>query len=170
MRNEKELNKMYEECRQIMISIGFNVPIIPITLNGRLSSTLGRYFRKSNRIEINKSHFLYGTEHNVKNTILHEMCHQICPVGGHGTQWKKIAQIVTMKTPYKIQTYANSEEYKTEDGENYIKRRKMEKKYGVRCDCCNKEWKYATKSKPFMNPHRYKCPYCKDFTLSSFTI
>lgn len=165
-RTEKDLQKYYEECRQIMIGLGYNATKVPISLNGRLSRTLGRYFRVEEKIEINKDYFLYAEESAVKNTIIHEICHQVCKESGHGTEWKRIAEHVSYKTPYKITRLASTE--KT----NYISPKKNRpKKYIVKCTKCNHEWKYSTKTKAYKNPHAYFCTFCNvKKTLTSLEL
>lgn len=157
-RTEKDLQKYYEECRQIMIGLGYDAKIVPISLNGRLRSTIGRYFTYEKRIEIAKDYFLNADEHYVKNTILHEICHQVCRVSGHGTEWKRIANHVSMKTPYKIERLASKGEM-----EFFAKtsKKEREKKYGVKCTKCERVWRYATKSKAYRSPSTHSCPYCK---------
>ena len=156
-RTERDLQKYYEECRQIMNNLGFDAKRIPISLNGRLSSTLGRYFRAEKRIEISKDYFLNADEHFVKNTIIHEICHQVCKEGGHGREWKRIANYVSLRTPYKIERLANTEEI------GYSSNKKQrEKKYAVRCTRCSEEWRYVTKTNAYRNPKNYICPHCNE--------
>ena len=164
-RTEKDLQRYYQECRQIMNGLGFDAKEIPISLNGRLTSTLGRYFRKQNKIEISKVYFLNAEEHFVKNTILHEICHQVCKEGGHGAEWKKIANYVSLRTPYKIQRLADASEIKG------VPRKQKERKYVVRCTKCSNEWKYVKMTDSYKNPSKYKCPYCNvKHTLTSVEL
>lgn len=46
-----------------------------------------------------KTQYINISKHLVKNedfeeTVLHELCHAYCDVGGHGPQWKQIAYVV----------------------------------------------------------------------------
>lgn len=157
-RTEKDLQKYYEECRQLMIGLGYDAKKVPISLNGRLSSTLGRYFHTEKKIEISKDYFLNADEHYVRNTIIHEICHQVCDVVGHGREWKKIANHVSLKTPYKIERLATIGEM---EYFNVNSKKQREKKYGVKCTKCNRLWRYATKSKAYKSPSTHTCPYCK---------
>lgn len=175
LRKESDLQVMYEEARQLMLSLGYNAEIIPVRLNGRLRRALGKCYRSYNPlmnewvgayIEINKNFFLYSKKDVVMNTLVHEICHQVCTNGrGHGKEWQVIAKDVSSKSTYKITTYA---------GEDKIEYQKLlpkkKKKYAVRCKLCNREWQYTTKTIPYKSSSKCKCPYCNDFSLYSVDL
>lgn len=156
-RTEADLQKFYMEARRIMSSIGYDTEIIPISLNGRLSRVLGRYFIGQKRIEVNKTYFLNGEAQDIMGTLIHEICHQVASPRGdnkHGFIWHNIAQDVTSKTPYtitrmsKITTFENSP-------------------YVVYCPKCGLEHRYARKNKVFNNIQLYKCGKCSNSELKT---
>lgn len=167
MRKEQELLKVYEECRQMMVKLGYDLKPIPVSLNSRLRTTLGRHIRSKRNgdsIEINAKYFQVATDSSLRNTILHELCHQADKKSGHGVEWKAIAKRVSDNTPYKISTYATKEETEM------LHQNDTPKKYGVKCTSCGHIWKYKSQSKVYKHPDWYSCPYCKTSTLTSVEL
>lgn len=154
-RTERELPRIYRECMQIMRGVGYDVKEVPITLNGRLTRVLGRYFRVENRIELSKNFFLYASEEAVKNTIIHEICHQVSPTRGHGADWKQIAQRVSSKTPYNITRLASNDKVEG------VPKIQKERKYLIKCSHCGQEYRYVKKVKAYTSPQDYSCGKCK---------
>ena len=110
MRSEKLLEQWYLEARQQLVSIGFPFIDVPIKLNGRLETTLG-YSDYNKEININKEHFLYGSEKFIKNTIMHECTHQLLDSEGHGSKWQDIVNYINKNLEIEIKQYASNEEY-----------------------------------------------------------
>lgn len=54
---------------------------------------LGVCFYKEKRIEVSIYH-LVNSDEDIKNTILHEIAHAICPKRGHGIEWKRCCRLV----------------------------------------------------------------------------
>lgn len=54
---------------------------------------LGVCKHKEKRIEVSIYH-LTNDDEDVKNTILHEIAHAICPKRGHGIEWKRCCRLV----------------------------------------------------------------------------
>lgn len=165
MRPIKELNKIYKECRQLLIDNGYKVPLVQsITLASLPKSVFGRCCgrMKLARIEINMTYYLNADIEDLKNTIIHEICHQISPTYGHSKEWKKIAKDVTEKTGYKIETYAKREKA-VYTGVVY--------KYAVVCSNCGTKSLYQRKSNAVKNPLLYKCGKCgKSHTLVTIEL
>jgi predicted SprT family Zn-dependent metalloprotease len=51
----------------------------------------GRCERGTKRILLSKYYVEHNSDDDIRNTILHEIAHAICPVSGHGRLWKLTA-------------------------------------------------------------------------------
>lgn len=151
MRTEKDLLMMYMECINLMNKYGFKVNPINIKLNNRIKKTLGRYTHSKQLIEINKTYFEQAKEEAIKNTIIHEICHQLTPYHGHDTVWKSLAYKVSNKTGYKITTRATKDKL-----EGVIFKEEIFK-YKAVCECCGLESKYKRASNVIKHPEFYRC-------------
>lgn len=160
MRKLTDLQRLYNESRQVLVGLGFEVEDVQVTLNSRFTRVLGRYSYGEKKIEIGKKYFLYGNDEDIKNTIIHELLHQISgrmyQDYGHGKHWTMLAEKVSMSTPYKITRLASADKL---DGIPNLRR---ERKYVVKCTHCGNEVRYATKSNAYKNPNEYYCGKCKE--------
>lgn len=105
------------DAAKLLSDIGYNhIEINSITVNNRLSSTLGNYNHDTKSIEINKKHYLLSPRKDVMNTIIHEISHNIHHLkygispehnynDGHTDEWRQIAEDIGSKTEYKISQY-----------------------------------------------------------------
>lgn len=136
MRNEEDLEILFDKSKNVLYSLGYNVPgELIVRLNYRLKTCLGQYF-SNGIIEINKKHFLYDTEDNVINTMIHELIHAMYPnYLGHCGKWEEAANHVSENTRYKIQAYAQKRDYEFMKNVSNI-RPASKMMYKMVCDNC----------------------------------
>lgn len=108
----KRLYEMYNKAENILNIIGLiEIDVKRISLNNRLTRTLGWYISDTKCIEISTRHFMCSPDEEILNTIIHEISHNICENkfgeqeenGGHTKKWFEIAQFISDKTGYIIQ-------------------------------------------------------------------
>lgn len=160
MRKLSDLQRLYNESKQVLIQLGYEVEDVQVVLNSRFTRVLGRYSYREKKIEIGKKYFIHGNDEDIKNTIIHELLHQISgrvyQDYGHGKHWTRLAENVSARTPYKITRLASSDKFES------IPNLRRERKYIVRCTHCGNEVKYATKSNAYKNPSAYYCGKCNE--------
>lgn len=97
MNFEREFTKLIKKCEEMMNEVGLELPFINYKLNGRLTACLGRCKRRNNfgdvsyEIELSRKYFeAYlkdGRIIDIKDTMLHEMCHAMPDGFSHGSGW-----------------------------------------------------------------------------------
>lgn len=141
------------QCIGELEELGYkDVPLDEIRWNGRLKSALGRHIFKhrfgeviSHTIEISK---MLKTEQIVRETIMHELIHALCPYDGHGRLWKSIVKQVNDAYGYNITTTKEL----TEEIVN------MSELYGtLTCLKCSKKYKVKKSAKAYKTPMNYRC-------------
>lgn len=160
MRKLTDLQRLYNESKQVLVGLGYEVEDVPVILNGRFTRVLGRYHYREKKIELNKKYFVHGDDEDIKNTLIHELLHQVSgnmyQDYGHGKHWNMLADKVSQNTPYKITRLASTDKLEG------IPNLRKERKYIVRCSCCGSETKYATRANAYKNPSAYYCGVCKE--------
>jgi len=112
MRDISLLYQWFDEARQQLVEIGFPYVECEIKLNSRLKVTLGQSYDLAKKIEINKDYFLHGNEENIKDTIMHELTHQLAPKESHhDNKWHDIVNYINKYLGMNIQQYATSKDY-----------------------------------------------------------
>ena len=151
------LDQLVKEVKQDMKK--WNVPYtnIPITLNSRLSKSLGRCKFKNGQayeIDIQKQYFLTGNREDVKNTICHELIHSAkeCATCKHKGMWAHYANIMN-KHGYNIQIFSNPEyEHKKTMTDLFY--------FEVYCPKCKKSTIRKRASKMVEHPELWMCANC----------
>lgn len=147
------LEHIANQCIDELEKLGYkDVPLNEIKWNGRLKSALGRHIFKhrfgeviSHTIEISK---MLKTEQIVRETVMHELIHVLCPFDGHGRIWKSIVKQVNDAYGYTITTTRKL----TEEIVN------MSDVYGsLTCDGCNHTYSIRKTKKVYVSPHLYRC-------------
>ena len=135
---------------------------VPISLNNRLQTTLGRtiavygeHSAKTLGIQISGRLANYGTETEIKRVVRHELAHYFATnesqaFHGHDKYWKTWAiKLKVPPTPYT----SVSETYKQQCAKEY--------KYQVVCPKCGRVLKrYKTKCRPIRYPSDYTSTCC----------
>lgn len=105
---------------------------------------------------------------NLKNTIIHELCHAVLEVDnrGHNYVWKQIAKRASKIFDTNITIYVSEEEQKAQ-----IKQAQLKKsKYTIKCKDCGQEYKYMRETRTVKMIKRSKnhgctCGRCKSSNL-----
>lgn len=101
--NEKLIRLSKESIRELEeIGLGKMIPKnLNFTINYRAKQRLGQCCEKQN---INISSWLLeiGDDHDIKNTIIHEILHTFKDTIGHKAKWQYYANYVNNKTDYHI--------------------------------------------------------------------
>lgn len=164
MMNKKEvvvvLQELYEECVNLLSSVGYETNVSNITLNNRLSSTYGSYCEDDFSIEINEKVFNLASKDQNMTTIIHELSHNIdhmlngsidSYLEGHGENWVKIANNISEKLRFQIQRYTP-----------FTIQIHYDKKYHhtYKCEDCGAEKMVMSKYKDESKVRRGRCKYC----------
>ena len=146
MMNEREVISLTYKLYQKMLEEGYPLKRLNGVKISRARSFFGKCtflqefgFREVN-ITITKMAIVGGYD-EVKNTILHELCHACCEIGdGHGAKWKLYARKVSREfnTNITIEREENEAERKYLDDTT---------KYRVVCDTCGYVYKYQNRTK-----------------------
>lgn len=152
-RTESDLHEYYTQARSVMAHLGYEVPVIPVSINNRLSSVLGRYFRGDNRIEISGKYFRNASTQDIMSTIVHEICHQVSSTAGHSKEWKVIANNVSQNTPYSI-TRLHELDRET------LSALQKDKPYILECVNCGDRCGYTKQTKVYKDYINYRCGCC----------
>ena len=95
--NEKLIRLSEESIKELEdIGLGKMIPKnLNFTINYKAKNRLGQCVKKR---DINISSWLLeiGLDHDIKNTIIHEILHTFKDTKGHGEQWKKYAKIIRL--------------------------------------------------------------------------
>lgn len=147
-----ELEKSFKEL---------NIPLKPImevSINGRLKSTMGRCITRYGKcwIEVSPRAFVEGHPEALRDILAHEMCHAIVGTQGHGPVWKKWAGVVNRHLGTHITTKFSFENY----GLAVDVPQCRKPKYIIECPHCGEKWKRARKCKLTEHVNRYRCPVC----------
>ena len=88
---------------------GFKCPTIVI--NPRLKTTAGRSFYTLRKIDLSQSLFCEYPDNFVRDTIPHEVCHQVAwdifGHGGHGADWQRVMRAYGIE-PSRCHTMVNT--------------------------------------------------------------
>lgn len=167
-----DLYLLLQEVKQELINLGYDeirYNRYSLELNNRYTRTLGTCEKISYaiyKISLNSKMLAYDTEMDLKNTLMHELIHSIKGCMNHGKKFQLIATEVNRKYPkYNIGTHASNINY----AKVYKKelRRQIGYKYLVKCQNCNKEWRFKRETKITkvlkQDPlsQRFSCPYCE---------
>lgn len=137
--NEKLIRLSKESIRELEdIGLGKMIPKnLNFTINYKAKKRLGQC--ASNKRDINISSWLLeiGLDHDIKNTIIHEILHTFKDTIGHKARWQYYAGYVNNRTDYHItrttsidNIYARANEVRP--------RREMGYKYEITCEKCGK--------------------------------
>ena len=135
----QKLQRLAKESEKELRDIGLGKMLkdnIRYTINYRAKKRLGQCCEKQ---DINISSWLLeiGDDHDIKNTIIHEILHTFEDTIGHKAKWQYYANYVNNRTDYHItrttsidNIYARANEVRP--------RREVSYKYEITCEKCGK--------------------------------
>ena len=135
----QKLQRLAKESEKELRDIGLGKMIpknLNFTINYRAKQRLGQCCEKRN---INISSWLLeiGLDHDIKNTIIHEILHTFKDTIGHKAKWQYYASYVNNRTNYHItrttsinKIYARANKTRP--------RREVSYKYEITCEKCGK--------------------------------
>lgn len=164
-RSINDLSKFARIAREEMLKCNEKLVVddmIPVTLNPRLSRSLGRCGTSlrngcivDQRIEIQTAYYLSDniSDHHLVGTLIHEYLHSLYPCDHHGGHWAYWADYISSHSDYKITRVSDDiGNYRTD----YSKF-----KYALICPTCNQILQvYKSKSKQILYPHNYEHSSC----------
>ena len=150
----KNLQEVYKECLKELDDINIKYGnISAIYTNARFKSTWGkcRLDKKHNTYKIEINPCLLNddiSDISLKDTIIHEILHTCKNCLNHGTEWKRLANIVNKKYPqYHIKRTTSAKEKEVEH----------EYKYILECTLCKRRIGYHRISNAVKHPEYYTC-------------
>ena len=148
----EKIIKLLESLRKLAkVEFGVDVPF-SVEFNNRLTSTAGRAFYETGRIELSKKLYEQNVEAFFADTIPHEFCHLVAYRAfnecGHGPMWKHVMRTMGYE-PTRCHSYE-------------VQKRSSAKTYKFKCSC--REWDFSPQRMAWVRKGRiYKCPECGDF-------
>jgi predicted SprT family Zn-dependent metalloprotease len=111
----EEVVGLFNECRQELIDLGYDLPSVAVNLDYNSVSVMGVCQKKVGSdfflIKISKFHWQNNESKEVRNTIMHELTHAIDRnKHSHDHVWMRLAQEVSLKTGVQIKMYASTTE------------------------------------------------------------
>lgn len=148
-------NEVMKDAKKL--EIPFNEVSSLINISKRATKRYGncKYIKDYDYYEITISEFLLADEvpvQSIKNTLMHELLHTCDDCMNHGTEWKKLAEIVNNAgLGYEIKRTTS----RKEKGLSEIEAKPA--LYTLQCQNCKTVWKRRKASKFVKYPNRYKC-------------
>ena len=135
----QKLQRLAKESEKELRDIGLGKMIpknLNFTINYRAKQRLGQCCEKRN---INISSWLLeiGLDHDIKNTIIHEILHTFKDTIGHKAKWQYYASYVNNRTNYHI-TRTTSINKIYARANKTIPRREVSYKYEITCEKCGR--------------------------------
>ena len=170
----RDLNKITEECRQEIESIGITCGEVKrVVVNYRAKARWGQCKGlKGGGYEINISSQLMSDDVDIvalKTTVIHELLHTVKGTRGHTGLWKEYAELMNDTYGYNIKRCTPA----YEKGITEEQRASMIPKYFIECTNCGLVYDYCRRTKivaMFMDDpkgahNRYRCGKCKKHSL-----
>lgn len=171
----KDFNTMVNEVYISLRRRGVPVKNCPVTISHRLKRAFGntrcktRYGERSYSIQIASYLVENGSERGIKSTIAHEYIHTCDGCMNHGALWKRYGNMVSdLYDINRCDTYESKGI--SNDAVQSIQANREQFKYIVKCNKCNREWKYKRMCKTLKVIERCTCPYCNTVTLHMATL
>jgi predicted SprT family Zn-dependent metalloprotease len=110
-----------------------------------------RYNKTKARIKLSTMLLKYGTEQEIRETIMHELLHATLNTKGHDTEWYRKANIINNEYDYHIARTSSLQNYTKDEG-NF--------KYCLVCKKCGQKI-FRNKMSVFVrNPNHFSCGKC----------
>ena len=161
MRNYTQIMK---DCMKELDSIHlatYSRRIISITINNRLSRSLGRCRRKYGDFYIELAGKVARDDvdlHFIKNIIMHELVHTMPGCFNHGPEFHRIGDMVSRKLGYHIDTHETVENMEAAGVKPIIK--SEEAKYALVCKKCGAKIYKMRWCNALANPGNYRHTAC----------
>ena len=135
----QKLQRLAKESEKELRDVGLGKMLkdnIRYTINYRAKKRLGQCCEKQ---DINISSWLLeiGDDHDIKNTIIHEILHTFEDTIGHKAKWQYYANYVNNRTDYHITRLANVDGIYARANKTRP-RREVSYKYEITCEKCGK--------------------------------
>lgn len=162
-----DLNDCLDKARDIVRSIIPESLVINLSDENRPTiawaniegRTLGNCSWEAGHPIINISNYLRGADEKiVMNTVIHELLHAlpICRYSGHTGNWRALARLVSSKTDYNIDTYADDE-----NSDAYFSNRSVGRSYYlVTCKNCGRKSVYYKRARIVNDSSTFSCRKC----------
>lgn len=146
---EKIVEKLVMLQRQAAVMYGRHIDFT-VVMNGRLTSTAGRAFLESGKLEFSPSLYEANEAEFLNDTVPHEFAHlvayRVYGDKGHGIGWKAVMQDMGFNA-----TRCHSYE---------IPKRASSKTYAFKCDCMTHE--FTPQRMAWVRKGKiYRCNHCK---------
>lgn len=179
-----QLQKLYNQCLQELISIGFNMsPQILGTIQIQLSKRSNKRYgccrqqdpdERTKTIEkVGRNRYVKYNKYNshiieiskwvmelddriIKNTIIHEIIHCFPYCNNHGEQFKKYAKYINQKLGYNISRLGNKQEDYKKSNLEYDEKENFYK-YTINCTKCGKVIHRKRLQHDFFKKYRCLC-------------
>jgi len=174
MRTESDL-RIICECELAKFD-SLNIERFPIT-DWKLRKTSAWYGQCTKQhkstgtscyIEISREYFLNASDYQVRNTIMHEICHTAVGAKHHDAFWQTVAAKCNNAFGYSIQRVGGG----VEEGTSKYTLEREPYRYEVVCDCGH-FWKYRRNCWTIecASTGNSTCPYCggHHFTIKDLT-
>ena len=170
----QKLQRLSRESEKELREIGLGKMLkdnIRYTINYRAKKRLGQCCEKQ---DINISSWLLeiGDDHDIKNTIIHEILHTFKDTIGHKAKWQYYANYVNNRTDYHITrtTSINKIYEKANKVRPTSNHRESSYKYKIVCEKCGCEWHQYKMTKRVLSSYKHntrvhrKCG-CRNFKI-----
>ena len=104
------------------------------------------------------------SDDQIREILVHEVAHAICPRHHHDSHWKRVANTLGKKWNYKIERQCHDAELNAAIYKQKGVRHPYE--YELYCPVCGQSWKYRRMCKAVRHPERYRCPKDKSKLLA----
>ena len=135
----QKLKRLAKESEKELRDIGLGDKLktdIKYTINYRAKKRLGQCCSK-NSINISSWLLEVAQDHDIKNTIIHEILHSFDDTIGHKEKWQYYARYVNNRTDYNITRLANVNGIYARANKVRPKQ-KIDYKYEITCEKCGK--------------------------------
>lgn len=137
----QKLLRLVEESKEELAEIGLKDKIkddIEYSVNYKAKKRLGQCVEKW-KINISSWLLEIANDHDIKNTIIHEILHTFDDTKGHGARWQYYAEYVNSRTDYNITRLAKTNEImKNNNVDEEYRKELMNYKYEIICKKCGK--------------------------------
>lgn len=176
----RKLTSMYNEKASILLlelineikEVKENNKYFTFDLNENMSEQVGTfkstcvyglYNKRLNKISLNEKLIENGTNHQIKEVLMHELIHSI-GIHNHKWQFKNMAWRVQNVLKYDVQHARYENVFPKQD-------REQTAKYKVVCSNCGQTYYRQRKTNLVTNPKRYTCGNCHvKKTLETVTV
>lgn len=154
----KNLNELFEQAMSIVEGCGIKTgDIVEVTINTRATRRWGQCRKTGDKYYINISSRILADDtdpHAVIELLIHEILHTCRGCMTHKNEWKRLANLVTKTTGFKITRTTSAEHFGIILDDN------RKSKYVFVCQKCGAVIRRERVSNFVRHPERYSCGKC----------